>query len=266
VRSNASITRFTLIALAIAVLASIAPSRGFTDSLVVGSLMTNYYDVASSNLPTASGYGGNGASGGVGDGLVRIVNAGNLATEQRGTLCAMLYVFDDIEEMQACCGCPVTPDGLRTMSVINNLTKNFGVNRGNTNAGVIDILSAAPNLFIAKPVPLPAQISPIGASGWVCDPSSQYANVIGLPATLPDLVDGLRAWETHTEGAASVPAGAGLIKGVSVSEFQTARFDAGHTFELFDLCFFLITNGSGSGACSCGSGDNVSVTPEPIFQ
>src|SRR5208283_4468639 len=114
-------------------------SQAKAGELPIEFLMTHYYDVATSTQPSASGYGGKGASGGVGDGLVRIVNVGDVAPGQNGTVCAMIYVFDDIEEMQACCGCPVTPDGLRTMSVINNLTKNFGVNRGNLNAGVIDI-------------------------------------------------------------------------------------------------------------------------------
>jgi len=32
----------------------------------------------------------------------------------------MLYVFDDAEEMQACCGCPIIPDSMRTYSVFND--------------------------------------------------------------------------------------------------------------------------------------------------
>jgi len=107
------------------------------------------------------------------------------ASITRGTLCAMIYVFDDIEEMQACCGLPH--------------------------------------------------------------------------------VEGLRAWETHTEAAASVPAG-GQVKGVSLGEFQTSILELDHADELTSFCFFLIANGSGTGACSCGSGDSFSQAPEPIFQ
>ncbi|HYA35836.1 MAG TPA: hypothetical protein VEF03_09455 [Candidatus Binataceae bacterium] len=226
--------------------------------------MTHYYDVATSNSPSASGYGGNGASGGIGDGLVRIANGGDVATQQRGTLCAMIYVFDDLEEMQACCGCPVTPDGLRTMSVINNLTKNFGVNRGNLNAGVIDILSTTPDLFIPKPVPLPPQIQPIGTSGWACDPTDKFGPQVGGVNTGVE-VDGLRAWMTDTEGNVPVPASKTLIKGTSVGEFQFAIEDSNHA-EILDFCLFLITNGSGTGACSCGSGDSFSKAPEPLVE
>jgi len=224
---------------------------------------THYYDVATSTLPSASGYGGKGASGGIGDGLVRIVNGGDVATPQRGTLCAMIYVFDDIEEMQACCGCPVTPDGLRTMSVINNLTKNFGVNRGNMNAGVIDILATTPNLLLPKPIALPPQINTLGQSLWACDPSIGFGSTIGV---LEDTaaVPGLRAWMTDTEGNVPVPASGTLVKGTSVSEFQPSAFDEPGHDNLFDFCLFLIQNGSGTGACSCGSGDSFSKAPQPI--
>ena len=226
-------------------------------------LLTHYYDVATSTSPSASGYGGNGASGGIGDGLVRIVNVDDVAPQQRGTLCAMIYVFDDIEEMQACCGCPVTPDGLRTMSVINNLTKNFGVNRGNMNAGVIDILTLSPNLLLPKSIPLPLQINTLGQSLWACDPSLQFGPTIGV-SDHNIRSEGLRAWMTDAEGNVPVPASKTLVTGTSVSEFKPGRLDDTVHFEdLADFCLFLITNGSGTGACSCGSGDSFSKAPQP---
>jgi len=226
---------------------------------------THYYDVATSSSPSASGYGGRGASGGIGDGLVRIVNAEDFDPTQNGTVCAMIYVFDDLEEMQACCGCPVTPDGLRTMSVINNLTKNFGVNRGNLNAGVIDIIATNPNFFFSKPIPLPPQIGTLGSSGWVCDPSTSFSLTIGALDEGTSAVPGLSAWITDNEGNAPVPAASkALIKGVSVSEFQPVGPDPVHERDLFDFCLFLIQNGSGTGACSCGSGDSFSKAPQQI--
>ena len=224
--------------------------------------MTQYYDVATSTLPSASGYGGKGASGGIGDGLVRIVNGGDAAPEQRGTVCAMIYVFDDLEEMR--CGCPVTPDGLRTLSVINNLTKNFGVNRGNMNAGVVDILSVDPNLFLPKPVPLSPQLGLLGSSGWACDPTFQLGPELSASRAVTFGRDKLKAWETHTEANAPVPATReSLVKGVSLNEFQFAPLDDAHFLNLTNFCLFLITNGSGTGACSCGSGDSFSKAPQP---
>ena len=230
---------------------------------------TSYYDVATSTSPSASGYGGRGASGGVGDGLVRIVNSSNFFAPppvfyQNGTICAMIYVFDDIEEMQACCGCPVTPDGVRTISVINNLTKNWGVNRGNLNAGVIDILSTFPNLPVPTGVALPPQIGTLGSSGLACDPSTKFGPTIGVTTEHTGAPEyGLRAWMTHAEGNIPVPASSNLIKGVSIEEFQPAIPDNTHFVELADFCLFLIQNGSGTGACSCGAGDSFSKAPPP---
>ncbi|HYA34901.1 MAG TPA: hypothetical protein VEF03_04740 [Candidatus Binataceae bacterium] len=221
---------------------------------------SHYFDVATSTLASASGYGGGGSSGGVGDSLLRIANPGHIDTEQNGTICAMIYVFDDIEEMQACCGCPVTPDGLRTMSVINNVTKNFGVNRGNLNAGVIEIFYTQPNLFVSGPAAIPPQITAVGKSGWFCDPTSQFGPAIGgSEAPFGGLfVSGPRAWLTTTEGNAPVPAARGLVKGTSVSEFQDAVYGDQGSVHLDDVCFFVVENGSGTGACSCGSGDSFS--------
>ena len=158
--------------------------------------------------------------------LATVGTFANSAPQQRGTVCAMVFVFDDIEEMQACCGCPVTPDGLRTMSVINNVTKNFGVNRGNLNAGAIDIISTFPNFCATRSIPLSAQIGPIGVGlgglFFACDPSGEFGPLVG--ATSGDLFadqwpDSLIAYETHSEGMTPVPSGGALVKGVSVDEF-----------------------------------------------
>ena len=88
----------------------------------------------------------------------------------------MIYVFDDTEEMQTCCGCPVTPDGMRTFSVINDLTRNFGVNKGNLNAGVIDVISAELNFTPAPGVQPPNGINLTGGTVGGCDPTGGRLN------------------------------------------------------------------------------------------
>jgi hypothetical protein len=59
-----------------------------------------------------------------------------------GTLCAEIYVFDQDQQLSECCGCIETHNGLRTLSVRNNLTDNplIGVR---SSAGVIKIVSAS---------------------------------------------------------------------------------------------------------------------------
>lgn len=60
-----------------------------------------------------------------------------------GTLCAMFYVFTADQQLAECCGCPVTPNGLRTLSVANDLTSN-PLTGDLPQRGVIKLLSATP--------------------------------------------------------------------------------------------------------------------------
>jgi hypothetical protein len=69
---------------------------------------------------------------GVGDNILRLINPngganGNLAGAKEQTVCAMIYVFDDDEEMGECCGCPLSSTQLATFSTYKNLTSNWGI-------------------------------------------------------------------------------------------------------------------------------------------
>ncbi len=93
------------------------------------------------------------------DGTVRVINDG----DTEGNLWAAIYVFDDSQELQECCACVITPDGVLSESVNKNLTANALTGKVNTR-GVIKVISSA--------------------SG---DPT----------ATVPTA--GLRAWATHIQ-------------------------------------------------------------------
>jgi hypothetical protein len=162
-----------------------------------GIFRVSYFDVGTSVTKSAAGYGGPGFSGGAGDNTVRIVNP----TAANGNLCAMIYVFDDTEQLQTCCGCPVTPDGMRTLSVVNDLTFDFGVNKANLTAGVIDIISSKPNFTPGNPPP--AQL-PLGTNGPLagtipldCSPTGAASN--DSRATPVNPTSGLDAWITFDE-------------------------------------------------------------------
>ncbi len=61
------------------------------------------------------------------DATVQITNVGTQIgskLEPSGNLCALIYVFRPDQELSECCGCRITPDGLRTISVDHDLTKN----------------------------------------------------------------------------------------------------------------------------------------------
>ena len=53
------------------------------------------------------------------DATVRIDNPGLTY----GNLCAMVYVFDADQQLTECCGCVETHNGLRTLSVRRDLTR-----------------------------------------------------------------------------------------------------------------------------------------------
>ncbi len=200
-------------------------------------------------------------------------------TVQLGTLCAMIYVFDDNEEMQACCGCPVTPDGLRTMSVITNLTLNFAINKGDVAAGAIKMVSAEPNWY--NPIPSAPPPLGIGAIGTTlgCDPSgvtpSSPACAGGRPiggaygtTPSPHGTNGLtptqelRAWLNHTETMYTPPSS--FTTSTSVEEFAKADLDSTELCNLEVSCGTVGTGASGVGLCTCGSGDSSSsFRPKP---
>src|SRR5579872_3572355 len=73
-------------------------------------------------------------------------------TNGSGNLCADIYVLNPSEELEACCGCLLTPDEILSGSVVTNLLSN-NVSPINLANGVIKIISAVP------------------AAHGVCDPS-----------------------------------------------------------------------------------------------
>jgi len=140
-----------------------------------------------------------------------------------GDLCAMLYVFDNDQQLTECCGCVQPPNDLRTLSVGHNLTSNPLTGRVSNN-GVIKIVAAAVN-------------------NSLCDPTS---NVIPTA--------NLRAWETHIGN----PVGTAY----PITETESSDSTLGTT-ELASLqaqCAFVNMLGSGHGICTCGS--TVTVSPK----
>jgi hypothetical protein len=101
------------------------------------------------------------------DGTVRITNVGSsITTPGSGNLCAMIYVFEPDQQLAECCGCEITPDGLLTLSIDQNLTAN----------------------------PLTPVVLTTGAIKVVSSTGSPVCN----PAK-PTPVTGIRAWGTHIQ-------------------------------------------------------------------
>jgi hypothetical protein len=215
-------TRLMVLAVLAAALAlpGVAPAQGFGPDVYT----INYFD----NAHNSSGL----------DATVRIINPG---TDPFGDRCALTYVFDSAQELKECCGCRITPNGLLTLSVDNNLTSNV-VGGGTVNRGVIKIVSTLPSSGTTAPK----------GSDAGCDPGA-FAVVAGAGVPTP----ALRAWATHLQpsGITAVPF---LI---TETAFQDATLGAHeYSVQLAVQCAIIegaagIVGGlgSGTGLCNCTS-------------
>jgi hypothetical protein len=180
-----------------------APSNNFTASaaLSVTPLMTvSYFNRANS---VAAGI----------DGTVQLTNPGYTT----GDLCAMVYVFDQAQELNECCGCSISHDGMRTLSLLHDLTGNTLTGKEPV-AGTIEIVPANP--------------SQTGA----CDPGSPSPNSM------------LPGFETNVQGTV----GAYQVTEIPLAAVPLASVQAQ---VLAAECSIVERLGEGKGVCSCGSGD-----------
>jgi hypothetical protein len=147
------------------------------------------------------------------DGTVQIVNPGL----DPGNLCAMVYVFDQNQELNECCGCTISDNGMRTLSVTNDLTANplTGIK---PNVGEVRVVPSDPS---QNPQCDPANIAPAGA---------------------------LAAWSANPQ----VQGGGAQI---TESSFRTVTLTTNEQGFLSNMCSYLEKLGSGKGICSCGTGD-----------
>jgi hypothetical protein len=177
--------------------------------------------LAQDNSTYAVAYYSNANTTGAPDATVRVINDGDTG----GTLCAAFYVFDDSQEMQECCSCPVTADGLISESVNNYLLANSLTSFVN-HRGVIKVVST-------------------NAPSGSCDPTK------GSPTA------GIRGWATHIQ-AASLPTGSIIRSAFAVTEtpLHDANLGSAELAGLQQFCSFEIVLGSGRGTCTCGLEDH----------
>jgi hypothetical protein len=177
----------------------------------------NYF---SNNVP--------GNSGGL-DQEVRIVNPGAYAPSYPpASLCAMIYVFDNMQEMKECCGCLISTNGLAELSVANDLTSNTFNGVAPTD-GDIKIVSAVSNYTVN------------GAPA--CDPTGGgISSTGGYVLNIAPTAD-LRSWGTHLPGYRKADGH------ITEDEFQDATLSTGELDSLQEECTGVIAVGSGYGQC-----------------
>jgi hypothetical protein len=159
-----------------------------------------------------------------GDSSVDLTNGGQNGAflgqnGSNGDICANVYVFDPAQELLACCSCLVTPDGLNSFSVKNDL-----INKSLT--------SATPTSLVIK---------------IVATPRITTATCAGTAAAPPTgaLAGGLRAWGTTLHQNTTA--------GYSVTEnaFQPVIVGTAEFTSLSQMCGFVIAEGSNNfGFCN----------------
>jgi len=161
---------FLMLLLAISALLSGNALAQLPAQLIGGFDTTNSFGTYYSNANTANAP----------DATIRIMNTGGSLFAPDGNLYANIYVFDDSEELQECCSCLVTPDGLLSESVNKNLTANplTGIK---PQRGIIKILTAD-NGDPTQPVSLD-----IGLTGWATHIQKGTSGFYGTEASMHPL-------------------------------------------------------------------------------
>jgi hypothetical protein len=158
------------------------------------------------------------------DQIVNITNPGlqgSPLSSNEGALCANIYVFEADQQMSECCSCPVTADGLLSLSLNNNLTGN-PLTSVSPNSGVVKIVSSL--------------------KAGTCDPTAINSDSDSIT---PDL----KAWGTHL-----VQTTPGTLF-TTETAFRDAPLSADEASFLPYTCRFVQYLGSGKGVCSCAGLD-----------
>jgi hypothetical protein len=195
----------------------IAMVSGIASAQTNDVFWTNYFSNAVTGAPTPG---------------LRITNPGVVAGNKGsfkspgpGSLCAMVYGFSADQQLAACCGCLITPNGLQTINGVQGtpLTGRVPVD------GVVQIVSAAPN-STSSATAIFADNSPF------CDPTAPYTPT-------PDL----RVWLTHTQNKV------GTSYPQTETESSPAPLSVSEQGWFQGNCNFAVIQGSGQGICDCGA-------------
>jgi hypothetical protein len=152
------------------------------------------------------------------DQVIRIINVGLTGTPLAspvGDICANIYVFDNNQEMAACCSCRLTPNELASASIGTQLTNN-------------PVTSVVPTFGVVKIAPT---LVPAGG----CSPTAPLGGAA---------VQLAQVWGTHLQ----VTGGATFV---TETEKQPSILSADEGNFLTTACSFAHYLGSGKGTCSC---------------
>jgi hypothetical protein len=245
---------------------STAPSANISAGRPGAALWT-YYDVI-------------GAPGGAGDNILTLINPNGSADPTLvGTapdVCAMIYVFDDDEEMGACCGCPISPAGIETFSVEHDLISDWGISgaegRGSASGAIAIIATGANVAYVVNDSSSNGHFcsgTQTGACFAGCDPTDQPGYSV---SSTFNLLGSIVHNQLVTSGTSVVLTLGGITQ---IPLFDSGGGDPNNIFYLQSQCGALVGNGSGGGICNCSSTRamppatpilTVTATPSPRLQ
>ena len=168
----------------------------------------------------------------VGDSVINATNTGASSTvafpTQNGNICMNVYTFSPDEQLISCCSCPITPDGLVSLSARNDLISNT----------------------LTPGVPTSIVVKLLGSTGTA---NACNASTVGQGANV--LATGLAAWGTTIHALPVTPGSPATTYGVTETAFTPSTLSAAELTRITTLCGFIQTNGSGFGLCrSCRFG------------
>jgi hypothetical protein len=95
---------------------------------------------------------------------VRLFSDGSVFdSSPSGDLCTSIYVFDSAEQMNECCSCKVTRNGILSLSLNTNLTSNV-LTGATPKRGVVKVICSLP---VAGICDLTATTPQPGLTGWL---------------------------------------------------------------------------------------------------
>ncbi len=161
-----------------------------------------------------------------GDSVINMTNSGargaglaaGTTAATTGAICVNAYTFSAEDEMVGCCSCPVTPNGLVTLSARR------------------DFVNFPPSLT-KPPTSLVVKLYATVPARSTCTGSAYDGSVLAAP--------GLHAWGTSIQIGAE-----GKPDPVTAGPFLVATLGPGERERLVSRCAFLNANGSGFGICS----------------
>ena len=220
-------------------------------SLVFAALVSGVAAFAGDEIPTSMGpilgFGfGDGSDAAfqvrfasnlaLGDSVINLTNAGGSSTlsgltaasaptfAQNGDICANIYAYSPDEQLVSCCSCNVTPNGLNSLSVKNDLASNT----------------------LTPIIPSALVIKLLATEGGAKCTANKAATV-----TSHELEVGLLAWGTTIHALPTSPVSYDVVE----TKFSAPVLTKAELARMTQLCAFIRANGSGYGICkSCKVG------------